>query len=88
VEDGAIWNLDSLNQAVMDLKNGALEIGYTFGDDVVRLEGPLAWMTYRNQGILSGAGGADTLQWVESALFRNEAGEWRMVLLHSTRVRR
>lgn len=87
VEDGAIWNLDSLNNAVMGLKNESLRIAYTFDDDSVRVEGPLAWMTYRNRGILSSERGADTLDWVESALFRKHAGAWRLVLLHSTRLR-
>jgi hypothetical protein len=32
-------------------------------------------------------GGADTLEWMESALVRHHAGAWRLVLLHSTRVR-
>lgn len=88
IEDGLIWNLDSLLNTVSGLKADRLRIEYGFQDEPVRVEGAAAWMTYRNRGILRGERGADTLHWVESALFRKHDGAWRMALLHSTRIRR
>lgn len=86
LEDGLVWNTDSLVAAVEDLQEGGLTISYSFADREVYVHGPIAWMTYRNTGVLSGAAGADTLRWLESAVFRKEGGSWRMALLHSTRV--
>ena len=86
LEDGLVWSMDSLLSTVTWLEEEGLRIEYAFENDRVRLEGPVAWMTYKNRGILSAEGGADTLHWVESALFREEEGEWKMILLHSTRI--
>jgi hypothetical protein len=72
---------------VAALKHDGLSITYRFDDDSIHVAGTIAWMTYRNRGILSGDRGADTLHWIESAVLRREGNSWRMVLLHSTRVR-
>jgi hypothetical protein len=87
LEDGLLWNMDSLVSTVQDLQKGGLTITYTLEDLRPTIAGPVAWATYRNRGILSGPKGADTLRWVESAVLRNEGGTWKLALLHSTRVR-
>ncbi|MBI4548774.1 MAG: nuclear transport factor 2 family protein [Ignavibacteriae bacterium] len=87
IEDGATWNIDSLIHIMKGLQESKLRITYSFHNIDVRIEGNIAWMTYENVGILSAETGADTLRWVESALFRKEQSTWRMALLHSTRIR-
>jgi SnoaL-like domain len=87
VEDGLVWNMDSLVATVQGLQKDGLRITYALEDLHPRIAGSVAWTTYRNRGILSGPKGADTLRWVESAVFRKEDGVWKLALLHSTRVR-
>jgi ketosteroid isomerase-like protein len=88
IEDGPVWNVDSLVKAVEEMKEGGLRVEYAFGTDSIWVEGPVAWMTYRNQAIMSDERGADTLQWVESAVFLKRSGAWKVALLHSTGIRR
>jgi SnoaL-like domain len=87
LEDGLLWNMDSLIATVQGLQKDGLRITYALEDLRPRIAGSVAWVTYRNRGILSGPKGADTLRWVESAVFRKEDGVWKLALLHSTRVR-
>jgi ketosteroid isomerase-like protein len=87
LEDGLVWNMDSLVSTVQDLQKDGLTIAYTLEDFRPSIAGPVAWATYRNRGILRGPKGADTLRWVESAIFRHQGGAWKLALLHSTRVR-
>lgn len=87
IEDGLVWNLDSLLESLDAMRRGGHTIEYAFEDLTLHAEPPTAWMTYRNRGVVSGPEGADTLIWIESAVFRRERGRWRMALLHSTRLR-
>jgi ketosteroid isomerase-like protein len=87
LEEGLVWNMDSLVTTVQDLQKGGLTIAYVLEDIRPSIAGSVAWATYRNRGILSGPKGADTLRWVESAVFRKQGRVWKLALLHSTRVR-
>jgi hypothetical protein len=46
----------------------------------------LAWITYTNRGSVQNASGTKDLVWLESAVLEKEAGVWRVLFLHSTRV--
>ena len=45
-----------------------------------------AWIAYTNRGSLTDASGTVPLTWLESAFLQKEAGTWKIVFFHSTRV--
>jgi ketosteroid isomerase-like protein len=58
-----------------------------FDFSTVRVEGDIAWAVYTlNSEIYDDKRGARSREWLESAILRREDGQWKVALLHSTRV--
>ena len=84
VQGGRILNLDSLLTDMQRLEDDSGSASFAFDDSTLRVEPPIAWMTYRARRILAHAHRTDTLHRVESAIFRRNGGGWKLALLHST----
>ena len=52
----------------------------------VHISGNSAWIAYINQGSITDASGGVNQQWLESAFLQRQAGSWKIVFMHSTRV--
>jgi ketosteroid isomerase-like protein len=52
----------------------------------VHLSGDTAWIAYVNKGSIGDASGTTKQNWLESAFLEKQAGEWKIVFMHSTRV--
>ena len=52
----------------------------------VHIRGNTAWIAYVNKGSISDASGTVNQNWLESAFLEKQAGVWKIVFLHSTRV--
>jgi hypothetical protein len=52
----------------------------------VHVSGDSAWIAYVNEGSVTDASGTQHLKWLESAFLKKEAGMWKIVFFHSTRV--
>jgi ketosteroid isomerase-like protein len=52
----------------------------------VHIGGNTAWIAYVNKGSVTDASGRVDQQWLESAFLEKEAGVWRILFMHSTRV--
>ena len=52
----------------------------------VHISGNTAWIAYVNSGSITDASGATNQKWLESAFLEKQAGAWRIVFMHSTRV--
>jgi ketosteroid isomerase-like protein len=52
----------------------------------VHISGDTAWIAYVNQGSITDASGTTQLKWLESAFLQKQAGNWKIVFMHSTRV--
>jgi ketosteroid isomerase-like protein len=52
----------------------------------VHISGNTAWIAYINQGSITDASGSVNQQWLESAFLQKQAGSWKIVFMHSTRV--
>jgi ketosteroid isomerase-like protein len=52
----------------------------------VHISGDIAWIAYINQGCITDASDSVNQQWLESAFFEKQAGSWKIVFMHSTRV--
>jgi ketosteroid isomerase-like protein len=52
----------------------------------VHIVGDTAWIAYVNKGSISDASGTTKQNWLESAFLEKQAGNWKIVFMHSTRV--
>ncbi len=52
----------------------------------VHISGNTAWIAYVNKGSITDTSGTIKQHWLESAFLQKQAGIWRVVFMHSTRV--
>jgi ketosteroid isomerase-like protein len=52
----------------------------------VHISGKMAWIAYVNKGSITNASGTVSQNWLESAFLQKQAGSWKIVFMHSTRV--
>jgi ketosteroid isomerase-like protein len=52
----------------------------------VHISGNTAWIAYVNQGSITDASGTASQKWLESAFLQKQAGTWKILFMHSTRV--
>ena len=76
--------------ALIDLMKKAHAAGkvyvWTVNDSEVHIDGSMAWITYLNRGSIKDSSETKNVSWLESAILRKEAGNWRIQFLHSTRM--
>ncbi len=87
LEDGAVWNTDTLISKVNQLK--ALDFSRTNRLNFIRTEvkGNTAWIAYHNAADITINGQKMTMQWLESAVLIKEGKEWKIKVLHSTVIK-
>jgi hypothetical protein len=86
-DNGARFNGD----AVMDLIKSAHAAGKHFEwsvtePDVHIMNDRIAWIAYVNKGAITSGSVTTDQQWLESAFFQKQAGQWKIMFIHSTRV--
>jgi ketosteroid isomerase-like protein len=52
----------------------------------VHIDGDTAWIAYVNKGSITDASVTAKQNWLESAFLEKQAGNWKIVFMHSTRV--
>ena len=52
----------------------------------VHISGDTAWIAYVNKGSVTDASGTKKQNWLESAFLEKQAGQWKILFIHSTRV--
>jgi len=52
----------------------------------VHISGNSAWIAYVNKGSITDSSGSMNQKWLESAFLQKQAGIWKIVFMHSTRV--
>ena len=87
VEDGKVWNLDTLINKVMPRKNSKIQRVNTF--EFIRTEqsGDMAWVSYYNSADFKQGEKRQTVRWVESAVLVKNKGSWKIQMLHSTKLK-
>ncbi len=86
LENGRIWNTDSLLFALQPLRKkhgkrvNKLEFLQT------ELRGRCATIIYRNTAVITVGDQSVSLHWLESAILTRDGQDWRIRLLHSTAV--
>ena len=86
LENGAVWNIDTLVGKLSPLKT--LNFSRKNYIDIIRtdIKGNMAWVAYNNAADMSMGGQAMHVQWLESAVLVKDKKNWKIQLLHSTRL--
>ena len=86
LENGQLWNIDTLVSKMSDPKNAGIKRVNKFQFIKTEQNGTVAWVSYHNSADFSLNEKKQTVNWLESAVLQNENGRWKIKLLHSTRV--
>jgi ketosteroid isomerase-like protein len=86
-EYGQIWTIDTLIQKVMQA-NSIPDFKRTNSFEFVStsISKKTAWVTYYLQSIISRNGKEEIIKWMETVILLKEKKQWRINVLHSTRL--
>lgn len=86
-EYGQIWTLDTLLQKLR-LMSGTSSYNRTNTFDFVTtmIKGNIAWVTYYLESTITRTGKPDIIKWMETVILIKEKKQWKVSVLHSTRL--
>lgn len=88
LENGVVWNLDTLVLKVNERKSQNFKRINKLDFKETKVEGNIAWTIYNNEADITLNGQSVLIKWLESAVLIKEGNEWKIRLLHSTLVER
>ena len=86
-DGGARFNGDAIMAFIKAQHAAGKRYEWNVTEPDVHISGNTAWIAYVNKGSITDASGTTNQKWLESAFLRKEAGNWKIVFMHSTRVR-
>ncbi len=87
LEDGMVWNADSIATNINRMKGVDFKRANSFNFLQTEVRGNTAWTSYFNQADVQVNGKPRQVRWLESAVLVKEAGGWKIKVLHSTVIR-
>ncbi|SHF13315.1 nuclear transport factor 2 family protein [Flavisolibacter ginsengisoli] len=87
LEDGQVWNMDTLLSKIMPMKNSKIERINTFKFIRTEQSGNMAWVSYNNSAEFRLGEKQQIMKWLESAVLIKRKGGWKIQLLHSTKLK-
>jgi Domain of unknown function (DUF4440) len=85
-DGGARFNGDSIMALIKAQHIAGKRYEWKVTEPDVHISGKTAWIAYVNKGSISDASGTVNQTWLESAFLEKQAGTWKIVFVHSTRV--
>src|ERR1700723_2946569 len=85
-DGGARFNGDSIMALIKAQHAAGKRYEWNVTEPDVRISGNTAWIAYVNKGSITDASGIVNQNWLESAFLEKQAGAWKIVFMHSTRV--
>ena len=88
LEDGMVWNIDTLSAKFTTTKKNAKDFKRVNSIRLLdtKTNKNIAWTYYNNQATIQHNGKEITVNWLESAVLHKIDNAWKIVLLHSTFV--
>ena len=84
--NGMRFNGDALMAAVKALHAAGKRNDEHVTEPDIHISGNTAWIAYVNKGSTTDASGTVKQNWLESAFLEKQAGTWKILFMHSTRV--
>ena len=85
-DGGARFDGDTIMTHVKSLHAAGKRYEWSVTEPDVHVSGNSAWIAYVNKGTVTDASGTVNQNWLESAFLEKQAGTWKIVFMHSTRV--
>lgn len=85
LEDGEVWNMDTLISMIAPMKGRNFKRVNRFSFIATEQKGDIAWVSYHNTAVFTVNERQQTRDWLESAVLVRQEGRWKIKLLHSTR---
>jgi hypothetical protein len=85
-DGGARFNGDTIMAFIKAQHAAGKRYEWNVTEPEVHIHGNTAWIAYVNKGNISDASGTVNQNWLESAFLEKQAGIWKIVFMHSTRV--
>jgi ketosteroid isomerase-like protein len=85
-DGGARFNGDAIMTVIKAQHAAGKRYEWNVTEPDVHISGDTAWIAYINKGSISDASGTVNQNWLESAFLEKQAGTWKIVFMHSTRV--
>jgi hypothetical protein len=85
-DGGARFNGDTVMALIKAQHAAGKRHEWNVTEPDVHINGNTAWIAYVNKGSISDASGTVNQNWLESAFLEKQAGTWKIVFMHSTRV--
>ena len=87
LEEGEVWNMDTLISKVMPAKYLKRERINTFHFIRTEQAGNMAWVSYHNTAFFTQGEKQQTVRWMESVVLVKDKNRWRIQMMHSTRMK-
>lgn len=87
LEDGLVWNADSLVGVLHKVDKATFSRVNRFEFLKVEQKGNVAWVSYFNYASVAVKDRKFDLKWLESAVLLKTRNRWRIAFLHSTRIK-
>ncbi len=84
--NGMRFNGDALMAAIKALHAAGKRNDEHVTEPDIHITGNTAWIAYVNKGSITDASGTVNQNWLESAFLEKQAGIWKILFMHSTRV--
>ena len=85
-DGGARFNGNSIMALIKAQHAAGKHYEWNVTEPDVHISGNSAWIAYVNKGSITDASGTVNQNWLESAFLEKQAGVWKIVFMHSTRV--
>ena len=87
LEDGEVWNTDTLINALTPVKSRKFSRINHLKFFSTEQQGDVAWVSYDNKADITVDDKPYKRHWLESAVLKRKNGRWKISLLHSTVIR-
>ena len=85
-DGGARFNADSIMAFIKAQHAAGKHYEWNVTEPDVHISGNTAWIAYVNKGSITDASGTTNQKWLESAFLEKQAGNWKIIFMHSSRV--
>ena len=85
-DGGVRFNGDAIMSVIKAQHAAGKRYEWNVTEPDVYISGNTAWIAYVNKGSITDASGTTNQKWLESAFLQKQAGIWKIVFMHSTRV--
>jgi len=87
LEDGHVWNMDTLLAKVMPRKNSKIQRINSFEFIKSEQNDNTAWVSYYNSAEFRLGERQQVVKWLESVVMKKINGIWKIQMMHSTKLK-